>query len=73
MQKSGIIGFLLITMGGVSLDSVGKAFYVALALVIIGCICLAWNLRNIYRTEQNRRERELQRTIDKYLRDYRGA
>lgn len=73
MQKSGYIGFLLITIGGVSLDSVGKAFYVALALVIIGCICLLCNLRDIYRTAQNRRERELQRTIDKYLRDYRGA
>ena len=73
IRTSGKIGFVLVTLGGVTLDSQGKAYYVALALVIAGLICLACNLRNILRTEKNRQERELQRTIDRYLRDYRGV
>ena len=66
------IGLVLSIIGGIGLDSKGKALYVVYCLIVIGAVMMISGLIQYYRAEQNRRDREMQRTIDRYLRDYRG-
>ena len=66
------IGLVLSIIGGIGLDSTGKGLYIVYALILCGFFLMVLGLIQFYRTERNRRERALQRTLDKYLRDYRG-
>lgn len=65
-------GLVLSVIGGLGLDSTGKGLYIVYALILCGFSLMISGLIRFYRTERNRRERALQRTLDKYLRDYRG-
>ena len=66
------LGLALCIIGGIGLDSNGKALYVVYAFILVGFLLITSWLIRFYRTEKNRRERSLQRTLDKYLREYRG-
>ena len=63
--KSGIIGFILILIGGMGLDSEGKAYYVMLSFCALGLILLLVEIRTIYKIEQNKEKRAIQRAIDR--------
>ena len=54
-------------------DIINLNFYVAYGLAFVGFVFMAREMKIQADRDRNRRERQLQRTIDKYLRDYRGA
>ena len=66
------IGILHIGLSIPIFDSTGDGFKLAVGLLVIGLFWLLLEIIMLIRLEYHRQERELQRTIDRYKRDYRG-
>ena len=70
MTKLFISGFVVACLGGMALDTQGKGYNVAVALIILGLIVMAFSLIQSYVLERKRQDKYMDRILAKYKDDY---